>query len=1013
MKVLILHISDLHINCHDNINPSKIDKLIDALETLDKFDECMIICSGDIANRGYYNDYKRAKYLFGNLINKIKSRFSIGYIKLFVVPGNHDANFTNVNRDCNDILSFYKNNSIEQQLSEEVDMFKEFYEYASSNTDSLYKKNKIVDVKLVNYKGFLIQVNLINTAPFSTLLPNDKELHYFPERYLGLIERKYGESFVITVMHHSIDNFNWESKVKLDEFISNNSSILLLGHDHYSNEKNVIDKSGRNMIIFSGGKCDLKDFTGESEFNTIILDTGKKLLSSYSFRWDIKSNIYIRDKCFINKSFNLYNNIMNPKQDYIRYLNNDEKHQICSDFTKYFVFPSLKLVGKKDYSEKKYINDIDTFLKELNEKKRVNVVGGENSGKTAFLKFIYLSLLASKIPLFFTIDDIRDKEVDKIIKPLFEEQYSEKHTDFERFLQTNKFSKVAIIDDIDKIKSPDMKDRFIKRIKEKFEYIIYSSKDEIELNIVDNIQSQIDSKNEIITYKIDHFYLEKRTELIRNVCKAYNDLNDYQINNIISKINNYIHSEIKVFELNPDFIIQYVNFFIKETSDSYLRNDIAFNKIFETNINNSIIKNTKANLVEKSFTILEELAYYIHFNKRYPISIQEFETIVDNYNSDYLEEVNSRELLDMLIKSKIIQSSETNFTLRFSNINYLAFFVAKSLKRKYNESHSSHDLENILRNICFDINSHIMLFYSYLDSNKNIIMYIYNNSESLMEKWNLFKLHPCNINFLNDSQCLSEVKAPGNNEKQRIKKIQDEAEMEAKNKQIIECRDIYDYDEEEVKEFSFQLKSAFKYTEFLVKALPSLGHMLKKEEKLKLIRSILENPSKIIYKLLNSLDADFEELIEEILSFTREKALVNSSNKEYDKDSIKRLFIDNAICLILNIYNNFANILSDANSQRLIESNCNDNINDDIFNIMIIENCGYTDELLKKIDEILTNTNNKVIRNMTLQIIRKHLIFNENIKFNRLQSIVDKYFKYMDNNEKKSILIQRSNKKIS
>lgn len=1012
MKVLILQLSDLHISSSGYINILKIEKIVDSLQIVGKFDECIVVCSGDIADKGLVNDYKKARIFFGTLISEIKSKLLNKYIRLYFVPGNHDSDFTSITRKCEDIINYYKQNTIEQHIDEEIEMFKSFYDFASSK--SIFSSNKFVDVKFINFGNLELQLNLINSAFFSTLLPNDKELHFFPESYLNTLAKNDHADLVFTVMHHSTENFNWNSKVKLEDFIFKNSSLLFIGHDHIIGDKDVYTKSKKNTVIFAGGKFNTTSLLEDSEYNVVVLDTDVKRINSYSFSWDNKNNLFTHEKGYTDKNLAIYNKFINPKDDYIKTMKSDEKHQICSDFTNYFVFPSLSSIDKTDYAEKIEINDIDNFISKLDEIKRINIVGGENSGKTALLKYIYLKLLTNKIPIFFTIDDIRDKEIDKVIRPLFEEQYSDNHAEYEKFLQYGKSNKIAIVDDIDKIKNNEVKERFINKLKEKFEYLIISSKDYIEYDLVESIQNQMDSNNEIISFKINDFYLEKRTELIKKICKAKNNLSDAQINKVKNKINNYIHNEIKIFELNPDFIIQYTQYFIEDNTDSYIRNDAAFNKVFETNINNAIIANTSKNLVDQSFIILEELAYYIHFNKRYPLSIQEFEKIVKNYNDEYSEEVNAKTLQEMLCNAKIIKLLDNSYFLRFSNTNYLAFFVAKSLKRKYNDTHSGNDLEIVLKNIGFDINSHVMLFYSYLDSNQNVVMQIYNNAEEHMHDWDEFKLDDCSINYLSKTNCISAVTAPNKNDKQKIDKINNDTEKELKeNNQIIECRDIYDYDEAEIKEFSFQVKSALKYTEFLVKALPGLGYMLKKDNKLKLIDSIYKYPNRIIYKLLQPLDENFEELIKDLKDFADENNLtIDKEDKKVpiSEEHIEKLLVDISIRLIFNVYNMYAHILADQNSIKLLEGYEDDDVTHKIFSIMVTENFGNTESLIKKIDALLPETKDKVVNNLISQVVKKHLIYNDNIPYNVYQKIVEKYFKEIDIGRKKAIMIDKYKK---
>lgn len=72
MKILFLHLSDIHLTDKENIEPKKIDGIINALNVVNDFDECVIICSGDLACTSQVNEYKRVRKLFGTILHRIK-----------------------------------------------------------------------------------------------------------------------------------------------------------------------------------------------------------------------------------------------------------------------------------------------------------------------------------------------------------------------------------------------------------------------------------------------------------------------------------------------------------------------------------------------------------------------------------------------------------------------------------------------------------------------------------------------------------------------------------------------------------------------------------------------------------------------------------------------------------------------------------------------------------------------------------------------------------------------------
>ena len=74
MKVAIIHLSDFHIKSWDHFEFEKIEGIVSSLNTLGKVDEYIIAFSGDLANSGAVNEYKKSRFLFGHLISKIKQK---------------------------------------------------------------------------------------------------------------------------------------------------------------------------------------------------------------------------------------------------------------------------------------------------------------------------------------------------------------------------------------------------------------------------------------------------------------------------------------------------------------------------------------------------------------------------------------------------------------------------------------------------------------------------------------------------------------------------------------------------------------------------------------------------------------------------------------------------------------------------------------------------------------------------------------------------------------------------
>ncbi len=102
-----------------------------------------------------------------------------------------------------DIQEYYESETIDSYIDDEIKALENFYTESNANQDLKYSKGLIYK-KILNLNGYKIQFNLINTAPFSTLIHDDKELHYFPSNDLHKIKKDKNANLCITMMHHSV-----------------------------------------------------------------------------------------------------------------------------------------------------------------------------------------------------------------------------------------------------------------------------------------------------------------------------------------------------------------------------------------------------------------------------------------------------------------------------------------------------------------------------------------------------------------------------------------------------------------------------------------------------------------------------------------------------------------------------------------------------------------------------------------------------------------------------------------
>lgn len=109
MRLLVLHLSDIHLKTREDSFKINVDKMVQSLNSLDPADECAIVISGDLAFSGKSDEYSAMRSLLGYIIKKlVNKKFPKKHITVLCVPGNHDVNFKLIDRCYEDIINSFR-----------------------------------------------------------------------------------------------------------------------------------------------------------------------------------------------------------------------------------------------------------------------------------------------------------------------------------------------------------------------------------------------------------------------------------------------------------------------------------------------------------------------------------------------------------------------------------------------------------------------------------------------------------------------------------------------------------------------------------------------------------------------------------------------------------------------------------------------------------------------------------------------------------------------------------------
>ena len=987
MKIAIVHLSDFHIRAGDQFLSLKTNGILSALNILGKVDDYIVVFSGDLSNSGQVNEFKQSRYLLGKIISGIKQKNDNKFINLFMVPGNHDLCLPKNVRVREDIQEHYDNETIEDLIPAEVSYLENYYSYSNANGKIPY--DIFLSKKYCTFDGYKMQFNLINTAPFSTLEPDDKELHYFPDSKIHALARSNDTNLCITVMHHSYEWFNWNYKSNLEKAIIDNSEFLLCGHDHREHTTSMSIDNSHDTWISSAGEMKFSSLDKIDSFNTIVIDTENNSFDGYVFTWDKDAKIYVHKTLAVHKSLQNHSVKLMPLPSFIKSIKEDN-YNLSEDFTDYFVFPKLVAEFQNEFDKNKTVTNIEELTKLLYEKKKLVISGATNSGKTTLLKYLYCALMSEKTPLFLSADYKQRIKANNFIRYLFEEQYGDDRTLFERYEQLDLDKKILIVDGWDFLNISKNQSAIIQKIEESFGYIIISISN-THTNLVETIKAELGMSSQYFEFHIKPFFSEKRNELVRNICLQKNAYSDNDVNNVNRLIDSLVQNNSGLFSLNPAFIVRYTNCFIQDPYQDYTKGEAVFSKIFEFELNKSIMKFVKRKDADELFTAFEEIAGYMYTNKKDELPIEELRAVIENYNEMYGEHIDIKDVISVGIKAKVIR--ETNdLSIYFLNKNHLSYFIAKYLIRvSQGDPADTSGIEYALENICFGINADIVLFISYILNNTRILTSISSYAGDLLEPWAAINFSEKNISLLHNTP-LNQINPPSDAEQKAYEDVKEKSEEENYSEEIIEARGLFDYNDKDIGQYQYRIARAVKYTEIICKALPAFHSNLRLKQKNELVESIYLYPRKIVYALLHPFDINKREICDDILNFVEKNNISKKNGQKYKPEDILIMLNDSARAIMLGMFDHFSELATSYKSFDWLMEKKIEDISEQLERLLMIENIGNTDRLVKEADSLLKKYQGTEYSTMIRLIVRKHLLTNKELSFSKKQQVVDKIF---------------------
>lgn len=465
MTVLVLHLSDIHIDKNDDHILARSERIAACTYAhLPTAEQVVILISGDIAQSGQESQYLLAQQFIEKIKSSILSQKTVP-IAILVAPGNHDCNFEGDQEARNVIaLSAAKKGpavppsyiEIATGVQGEYAAFKQKIAPTPKRGDRLWETYEI------EVGGKLITFDALNASWTSTRHEQQGNLYFPYENYEFESRTEPAPDLRIAILHHPFSWYSQTNVQKFRSFMHSLEDLIFTGHEHYANARSSDEVWSGGCNYIEGSVLQQRSDPTVSGFNIVLCNVEN---STYLFEtYNLIGTTYSRKDT--SAKWTEFRTLSTKVTSAIPFTTTWEeclsdagatlKHPSGHKVTLQDIYVYPDLDSRAQRSGKDTGTKLGkTSAKMLNDLKRseldVLVEGAENAGKTRLLYMLLQKAHASGLmPLFIKGSALRsgaDAEIKKLIRNSVIAQYGE--STLEKYEQSNLACKILYLDDLD------------------------------------------------------------------------------------------------------------------------------------------------------------------------------------------------------------------------------------------------------------------------------------------------------------------------------------------------------------------------------------------------------------------------------------------------------------------------------------------------------------------------------------------------------------------------------------
>ncbi len=1003
MKLIVLHITDLHLYRRLTFLDEKIDSIKNIVNNDDFSNNVLILFTGDAVQSGLKEDYE----VFSNFINEIKAKIK-KKIRIAICPGNHDRKFNEETIDSEYVKSI-KDSNFDEKINELMYLNDNYNDFVNTNFESKSQINNVLLKFNFTYDNNKVSVYSLNNSLLSAYSsPEGDDAANIGNIYIApdhlKIERE-NETLSFLIMHIPFSYLRKETKGKLSQIVSNNIDVVFTGHTH---EDSIVANSAGYIELTAPALYS----DGQSGFTLFHIDNNKMYYQLYLFN----ENDYVYEEINDNGINAIDFKRKEATKDKLRVnlkqvdQNNFVKFgHTSTDISNIFVFPNLT---EKKYLnfEKKKITTFDKFVEAIKKKKIVIIKGDDESGKSVLAnRLFHLFVSRGFNPLITSGNNFTKVSTNKsaklLMSSIIKDNYNNQSAE-QLYWNTEEKSRILIIDD------SDVAD--FKRIMDSttlFGNIILMSNS----HVCDFFSNDEALNDNVLVLAIDVLYKAKRDEFLQLIyntaAKIKPDiLENFKKDTFITTFDKVIEKMDKMNSIDPKSIL-----------------DLSTSMLFDVDVHN-VDKNwshqktkydSKLDLIEKdksfancgrfnSIRMLGDMAYDCYMKKHNSFSKDDFCDVYDREIALYDPPFDQKKIelyLSKLIDLDILKKNE-DFSYSFINRKIFAYFISEYIVNCLHNKHSKIEIEVVLsRGLYSSLNSYILLNISNNYNYDDILDFFTNDLYNKISGAKLELKDFSSISKYFESE-RKRIELLDENRISEIKQDISKAEQIQRENYLEHSDDFfYEKDASETMKEMIDLLNKSQVVSNLLNSAPS---KLTKGIKDKLTSIALTLPNIVVDKYITITNDDLEKMY---VQMQREQ----SNNKKYSTKFISRFFdllLSYVTATVLSIYDVGSRPLDNPMLNERLCERLRDDANPvkDIQRFMIMSFSARENQFIDSVINYIDNKNNTEFnKNCVRLIARRYCIENyDSLIENKKKYFIDK----ISNNNSIGVLLEHSKKKF-